>query len=872
MNPRYVLLLLLIQALAFSAYAQRLPDTTAPDSYQIAFNPNFDHDNFTGDETIEIRVLKPTSTVVLNALDIDFQDVTISKAGVAQNAVVKVDRENQTASLAVTRQLSPGIATIHIRYTGVLNNQLRGFYLSRTNGRKYAVTQFEATDARRAFPSYDEPAYKAKFDISATVNTGDTAISNAKIVSDTPGPDARKHTIKFATTPKMSSYLVALAVGDFEYIEGSADGIPIRVWATPGKKELGRFALQTAERCMTYFDRYFGIKYPFEKLDLIAIPDFAAGAMENTGAITFRDAELLLDEKQASTASFKEIGAVVSHEMAHQWFGDLVTMQWWDDIWLNEGFATWMENKPLETWKPEWHLELDDALDSGAALNTDSLRNTRPIHQTVETPAQIEEVFDGIAYGKAAAVLRMLESYLGPETFRAGVNEYLKAHAYGNATQSDFWSALASVSGKPVDRIMRTFVNQPGAPLLSIQTQCEGNTTKVTLSQRRYYYDRSLLESDKQTWLVPVCEKTETGAEKTQCVLLDSKKRTTDLPGCHRWVFTNAGANGYYRVGYASDAFHVMTRDVQKDFSAAERIVLVRDAWAAVRAGQQPIGDFLHLAESLQVERDRAVAQQLGDEVEYIGTYLVSEPDRASYQAWIRGLLSPVAKELGWQPAPNENDNRKELRAFVLYTLGHAGRDPETLAAGRKLAMKALRSPGSVDPSLLDSAFGLAALNGDAAFYDQILAQLKANDSPEQYYRYFYTLAQFSDPKLLQRTLDYALTPAVRSQDTLGLIASVMGNPAGDKLAWDFVRAHWSEIEKIVGGFNTGGLVSSTGSFCDAGLRDQVKQFFAQHPVPAAERSLRQAQERVNYCLDLRTQASAALSAWLERYGSSSGK
>jgi aminopeptidase N len=371
------LFLLTIALVCVSAEAQRLPDVAVPDNYRLTFAPDFDKDNFSGDETIQIRVLKPSSSLVLNALDIDFREVTIASGGEIQVAKVTTDKQKQMVTLTVPQKLHAGAATIHIRYTGVLNNELRGFYLGKAGGRKYAATQFESTDARRAFPSFDEPAYKATFDISAVVDKDDTAISNYPIASDTPGPAAGKHNITFKTTPNMSSYLVALVVGNFEYVEGSSDGVPIRVWTTPGKKQLGKYALQVGEECIKYFDNYFGIKYPFEKLDLIGLPDFAAGAMENTGAITFRDAALLVNESNAPTDTYKEIGSVISHEIAHQWFGDLVTMHWWDDIWLNEGFATWLETKPLEAWKPEWHMDLDDVLDSGNSLNIDSLQNTR---------------------------------------------------------------------------------------------------------------------------------------------------------------------------------------------------------------------------------------------------------------------------------------------------------------------------------------------------------------------------------------------------------------------------------------------------------------------------------------------------------------
>jgi puromycin-sensitive aminopeptidase len=869
-----IALLLPVVVLVFNlvAFAQRLPGFAEPDNYRLTFAPNFDQDNFTGEETIQVRILKPTSSLVLNSLELQFQEASVTTGPASQIAKVVSDKEKETATLSLDKPLQPGPAIIHIRYTGMLNGELRGLYLSKANGRKYAVTQFEATDARRAFPSFDEPAYKATFDISVVADQGDTAISNGKIIADTPGPTEGKHTIKFSTTPKMSSYLLALAVGDFEYVEGSADGIPIRVWATPGKKEMGRYALQVAEQCMHYFNNYFGIKYPFEKLDLIGLPDFAAGAMENTAAITFRDALLLLNEKNAPAWAYKEIGSVISHEMAHQWFGDLVTMAWWDDIWLNEGFATWMESKPLEAWKPEWHMELSDVLASGNALYVDSLQNTRPIHQAAETPAQIQELFDGIAYDKAAAVLRMLEAYLGPEIFRKGVNEYLKAHAYSNATDVDFWNALAAASRKPVDKMMATFVNQPGAPLVKVRTQVQGNQTKVTLSQRRYSFDRSLLQSPTQElWIVPVCLKEASNQAAQPCELLTTKEQSYELPGQSPWVFANAGAGGYYRTGYDSADFHAIGRDAEREFTAAERIALVRDAWAAVRTGQQPIGDFLQLAESLRRERTSAVVQQLDSTLDYIGTYLVTDSDQLPYRTWVRGLLGPILAELGWQPGSREDDNQKALRAYVIYTLGYTGRDPQVLEQAKALVSNAIQDPGAVDPSLVDTVFHLAAINGNEALYDQILQRVKQNDDPEQYYRYLFTLARFSQPALLEKTLEFSLSPAVRTQDSLRLLSAVMDNPAGEKLAWEFVRAHWGQIEKIMGGYNTGGLVATTGSFCDPLMRDEVKNFFSEHPVPAAERSLRQAQERVNYCIDLKAQASQALASWLQRNETSSG-
>jgi aminopeptidase N len=853
------------------ASAQRLPELASPENYQLTFTPNFGTDKFTGEETIRVRVVKPTTQLVLNSADIEFQSATVTSGGATQTAKVTLDKEKEMVTLAFDKEIPAGTASLHIQYTGILNSELRGFYLGKDKeGRKYAVTQFEATDARRAFPSFDEPAYKATFDVTVVADKGLSALSNGRVLSDKPGPSPDQHTVKFATSAKMSSYLVALAVGNFEYVEGSADGIPIRVWGPPGSKPYSGYALEVAEQCMKYYNKYFGIKYPFEKLDMIGLPDFAAGAMENTGLITYREVILQLDDKNASVGLHKEVALVIAHEMAHQWFGDLVTMKWWDDIWLNEGFATWMESKAVAAWKPEWHLDLDDVEGTVQALNVDSLKNTRPIHQAAETPGEIQELFDGIAYGKTAAVLRMLEAYLGAESFRQGVDAYLKQHEYANATAGDFWSTLTTVSKKPVDQVMPTFVNQGGAPMVSTQTQCASGAETVTLAQKRYFYDRSLFEQgNDQLWQVPVCMKEgqTDGAGKVKCVVLKQRQEAFKLDGCGPWVMVNAGGNGYYRSGYAGDAVRAMSHDLEKDLTPAERIVLLSDSWAAVRVGEQQIGDYLALAEGLKSDRTRAVLEALTGQLDYIGEKLVTDADRASYEHWVRRLLAPAAQELGWSAKPGEGDETKELRARVMFTLGHAGNDPEVLAEARKLTEQALENPAAVDHTMAFTVFRLAAINGDAALYDRILAKLNSKEAtPEEYYLYFQTLAEFRDPALLQRTLDLAVSPAVRSQDSLGLIAAVMQNPAGTRPAWDFVRAHWGDIEKVGGGFTSGEVVASTSAFCDAGLRDEVQDFFATHKVPTAERRLKQAIERMNYCVDLKARQTPQLSSWLEQH------
>src|SRR6185437_5159831 len=615
-------------ALMFSlaTQAQRLPLGAMPEHYQLTFTPNFSDNTFDGDETIDLRILKPSTTIVLNAAEIDFKSATVESRGTKQEAKVALDPDREQASVIAPRTIAAGPAKLHIIFKGQLNDKLRGFYLIQTPKRKYAVTQFEPTDARRAFPCFDEPDKKATFSITLVVDKGDTAISNGKLESDTPGPGENKHTLKFAETPKLSTYLVAMLVGDFQCVSGSSDGIPIRACATPDKVEQGKFAVTAAEYIMHYYDQYFGIKYPFGKLDLIAIPDFEAGAMENAGAITYRESEMLLDPKIATVDNYQLVAAVVAHEMAHQWFGDLVTMKWWDNLWLNEGFATWMESKPVEKWKPEWHGELDDVADTNRTLALDALKNTRPIRQKAETPDEINELFDGIAYGKAAAVLRMVEHYVDPELFRKGVQNYLRAHSYGNATAEDFWNAITAASNKPADKIMSSFVVQAGESLLHVSQD-----PQLTLSQERFFADRQLLGTSQQLWTVPVCWRKASSDSTASCLLMQSRGQETNISEPTP-VFANANGRGYYRTEYDAPLRDKLTQALESGLNPAERISMLGDEWALVHVGRISISHYLDLTSHLKGERQRQVWHEVLTSLEYINDKLVSDQDRDQFR------------------------------------------------------------------------------------------------------------------------------------------------------------------------------------------------------------------------------------------------
>jgi aminopeptidase N/puromycin-sensitive aminopeptidase len=842
--------------------AQRLPEAVVPESYDLTFEPSLEKATFSGEEVIHVKVEKATTTVTLNAAELEFGEASISAGGGSQKATVTLDAPKEQAALAVVKELPAGTAEIHIKFTGTLNDKLRGFYLSKSERRNYAVTQFESTDARRAFPCFDEPAFKAVFRVTLIVDKGDTAISNSKIASDTPGPGENKHTVKFAPSPKMSSYLVAMLVGDFVCREGGADGIPVRVCSLPEKKEMTGFALEASENILKFYNKYYSVKYPYGKLDHIVFPDFAAGAMENVGAITYRDALLLVDPKTASYDTKQSVASVIAHEMAHQWFGDLVTMKWWNDIWLNEGFATWMSWKPLEAWKPEWNAARQEIGETQAALVSDSVASVRMIRANAETPSEIQALFDGITYGKAASVLRMVEAYVGPEEFQKGVNAYVEKHAYANATAEDFWNQITKTTGKPADKIMKGFTEQPGAPLVSVSNTCKGDKTEVQLKQERYVADAAKMAAGfDETWVIPV-KLLPSATKQATYYLLSKKEDTVTLPGCSAWVYANATGRGYYRSSYEPTAFAKMSAEVETTFSPEERVGIPNDAWALVLVGRMKIGDYLGLLEKMQGERSREVVQAMLSQLTQIHDRIAEPSDREAYEKWVRNLLKPMAKDLGPTPAPGESGEREALRADVFEALARAGRDPELVEQARATAEKYMSSPDSVNSELASKALVVAAQNGNASLYEQYVQHMKAAKTPEEYYNYLFALGVFPEPELAKKTFDLMLSDQVKNQDLFAL-GIVMQNYETQAAAWQLFKEDFPAILKKMDPSTAVGLAQVTSVFCDAKLRDDSQKFFAEQKMPGTERILQNGKERVNACIELRTMQAQNLAEYL---------
>jgi aminopeptidase N/puromycin-sensitive aminopeptidase len=845
-----------IFAVTHTATAQRLPDTVIPTHYTLSVTPDLQAATFSGVEKIDVNIKQPTRSITLNAAEIQFESVVVHPKGPQQTASVSLDAGKEQATFTFPDTLPAGSATLAIRYTGILNNELRGFYLSKTPRRNYAVTQFEPTDARRAFPSFDEPAFKAAFDISLVVDAKDTAISNGQIVSDTPGPGADKHTLEFSTTPKMSTYLVAFLVGDFACTAGTQDGVAIRVCATPDKVALTSYALGVAKFALHYYNNYFGIPYPLKKLDLIALPDFEAGAMENFGAITYREQTLLIDPQTASIRARQTVAVDITHEMAHQWFGDLVTMQWWDNVWLNEGFASWMENKAAAAMDPEWDIPLVVAADEQKTLDLDAQPSTRAIRARADTPDEINQMFDGIAYGKASDVLLAVENYEGPEVFRAGVQAYLRAHLYANATAEDFWNAQAAVSHKPVDKIMDSLITRNGVPIVSFGEPAAG---KVAVGQKRFFLSPAIHPDPDQKWTLPVCFKSAAGKD---CALLTPSSTALPIPAAPLF-FANADGKGYYRSAYAPAQYAALVDHAESGLTPAERISLTGDEWAQVRANRAAVGQYLTLVTALRTDASAEVIATALNGVSAIYEQLAATADEhAALSAWITKTFVPVYENLG-PASPSDSDNTRQLRAELLENIGTYGNAPQVVAGARVIADQYLANPASIDATLGEAALTVAAHNGDAALFDRLQHLYETSDDPVLKHLALRLLGDFPSPELVARAVAFDASGKVRNQDAALQFAVPLGRSDSRDAAWSYMKNNWTNVS---GQLTTGlgeRLVTATGSFCSADARDDVKSFFASHTVAASSASLKHALERIDECIEFRTLQEPQLKNWL---------
>lgn len=837
----------------------RLPATVVPNRYVLELAPDLEGGTFTGRVEILVEVLEPVAEVWLNAVELDVHDATCVNVEGQQEAVVSLEQPAERCRLSFRHQLPAGPARLRLRFQGKLNDKLRGFYRSRCRDasgkeRWLAATQFQATDARRAFPCFDEPAYKAAFATTLIVDPDLVALSNSRVVSEDV-IDGKNH-VRFADTIRMSTYLVAFVIGPLESTPSVLVGpTPVRVWCVPGKQPLMRLGHEVAVFSLQFFEEYYGRKYPGDKLDLIALPDFAAGAMENLGAITFRETALLVDEATATHQERERVADVVSHENAHMWFGDLVTMRWWNGLWLNEAFATFMEMLAVDAWKPAWQRWVTFGVSRAAALTVDGLRSTRPIEFPVAAPSDAEAMFDVLTYEKGASVLRMLEQYLGPQTFQAGVRVYLDRHAFGNTETVDLWKALAEASRLPIPEIMDGWIFQPGYPLLTARR--EGET--LVLRQSPFRYLPNAESEPRPRWHIPVQVRLETltGTEVRRVLLRDEEERLP-LPPSTRWILVNEGGHGFYRVRYEAELLGRLL-DRLPALAAIERFNLLNDAWASVLAGLMRVTDYLDLTERFVGERDRNVWSVLLTSFAYLGR-VVEETDRPSLQQLIRDRLRPAVADLGWRPSPGEDELRGQLRGDLLRALGTLGDDPAVQAEAALVF-----AGGQAEANVQAAVIAVLAHVGDAGRYADFQGRLRAARTPQDEQRYLLALAGFRPTALVEQTLAKTLDGSVRAQDAPLLLRTLLLGVHSREQAWAFFQQHWSEMAERFPGPGIRRLCEGVLGLASPRWEQEVQTFFRARRIHLGGRTLEQFLEQLHVAVEFRRREGKALVEYLLR-------
>lgn len=851
----------------------RLPTTVVPSHYRITIEPDLDEATFSGTVEIEVEVGQATDQIQLNSADLQISSAWMLDAiGVRTDATqVEHDEDMERVSLSFDSELTPGPYTIGAEFTGILNDQLRGFYRSTftdDDGVEHtiATTQFESTNARRAFPCFDEPAFKASFGVTLIVPEGEFVVSNSPTISETSLGDGLKQ-VGFEDTMVMSTYLVAFIVGPFEATDPvDVDGVPLRIIHPIGKGHLTGYALEAGAFALKFFSEYYGIRYPGQKLDMVAVPDFAFGAMENLGCITYREVLLLVDKSRSTEPELLRVADVIAHEIAHMWFGDLVTMEWWNGIWLNEAFATFMATMSSDNFNSEWGRWNQFSLERSMAFDVDSLANTRPIEIEVLSPVDAEGMFDLLTYEKGGSVLRMLEQYLGEDEFRDGISYYLNKHKYRNTETSDLWDAIEHVTQQPARRIMDSWIFQRGYPLVSASISDDGST--ITLEQDRFLYTEGD-EPDTTIWSVPVVMKVgpssgiSTGAGVSEVrYLLEEKSAEVKLDAPADWVALNAGGSGFFRSRYSSALLKALSGSMFENLTPIERFGLVDDTWASVMAGHTSATDLLDFVRNFRDETDLDVWIALSACLAGLDRFVEGDA-REQYRAVVRDLLQPVLDRLGWEPSDSDSSRDLELRGLMIRVLGNMGDDDLVQENSRDLHDSYLRDAGSVEPNIAASVSQVVAANGGSAEYEIFLARHKDPATPQEERRYQTGLTFFPGETEMKRTLDMSLNGEIRTQDAPYLLAVALRNRDQGYLAWQFIKDNWDKINDVFPANSIVRMLSGITSLSKREQADDVIAFFEDHEVPQGQLTLLQMLEKLRVNVAYRERESARFAASL---------
>lgn len=827
----------------------RLSNQIDPLYYKISLKPDLEEFKFEGEEAIGLNIAKPTKLITLHSSEIEIISAEFIK-GEKESWAGKIsyDIKAETATFTFPKELTAGKAVLKIFFRGIINDKMRGFYRSKFEHdgqeKHIATTQFESTDARRAFPCFDEPDKKAVFEISVQIP------SHLSVVSNTIESVVREHeggykVFEFLPTPKMSSYLLAFIIGELEFVEGKTQrGVRVRVFVTPGKKNHAQFALEVAIKCLDFYEEYFNIDYPLPVLDMVAIPDFSAGAMENWGAVTYRETAIFVDPELTSTANKQYVALVIAHELAHQWFGNLVTMKWWTHLWLNEGFASYIEFLAVDKIFPEWDIWTQFvAIDHDSALELDSLENTHPIEVEVHHPEEISEIFDAVSYSKGAAVLRMLADFIGEEKFREGLRHYLKKFAYSNASTQDLWRSLEIVSKKPVTSIMKNWTSKPGYPILLV----EEKNQKIKISQERFFsspLSKARLK-DKTIWKIPV-NLLKSDSNKPTKLLLVSK--TKDLAKLNSgWVKFNHNESSFIRVKYSKQILDRLDGPTKnKTLPAIDRLGIIRDVFDLAEAGEQTADFALDTALNYTQDDDFNVWSQVSSGLHKLYRLVEFGPLDDSFKSYGREVFKDVAQNLGWDKKPGEKYTDAMLRSLVLYNLGNY-QDQKTIDKAFQLFEKITNSNYKIDPDLRGVIYNLVAQNNDSKLYGKIKELYFKSSLQEEQNRLGAALALFKQPNLIKKTLQFSISKKVRMQDSFRIINFVFLNPFGKKYAWEFVKENWDMLVSRYGG---GGhllprFIKPAELFADSDIARDIKSFFKNKPAPGSERTIQQVVEKI---------------------------
>jgi puromycin-sensitive aminopeptidase len=829
----------------------RLSREIQAERYIYTIAPDLNQKTFSGQGRVELRIRQSTNRIVLHGVALD-----IVRATVGGDAIkVVADPVAQTLCFELPATMS-GVLTLQLEWKGKFHNDLRGFYQAGTIG----VTQFETDHARRVFPCLDEPGFKAVWELSLEVPAELSAISNGAVISEKRIEGGKKQ-IGFAPTPRMSSYLVALVVGELVSSEPiDVAGIPIRTWAVPEKVALTRFAQQCAAAVLPMLEAYFGMRYAFSKLDQIGVPDFEAGAMENSGCITYREIALLLDEQRAPVNARKRAAEVIAHEISHQWFGNLVTMQWWDDLWLNEAFATWMAYKIVDQWKPQWRMWDDFEKGRQTALRLDALSSSHPIRSEVKNAGQAVENFDAITYEKGAAMLRMLEGFMGEGRFRSGIGAYMVKHQYANAVADDLWNALEETSGHPIAQIAHAWLDREGYPIVGLES--EGGS--VSLTQERFALDPEV-SGEVEPWIIPVILRYHDGdGLKTQSVLMQDRTQRVDLDcDCIQWICGNADAAGFYRVQYCDRDLRALTDGLQ-NLKPVEVVNLISDTWAAFRTKRVVLPTFLELLERVAVVSDYTVAREIAQRFSALEQLCTTNTSRAGFRKWVAVIVRPLFEQVGWG---NESRARETslLRTALLRSLAEVAREDIAVRELTERLNADWQNRLPLDPNLLDVAWVVTARHGDASLFERLLERAETETDPMAKRRALLSLAAFEAQELHHRVIHLILDQVVPMQDVTTYLNALVRNRSLHEQLWDFVQTRWDELRaRCAAPFLTRRLVEALGGLIE--YPDKVEILFEDKAeelrnVPAA---VRQTRERMRLDADVHRRGAPALSSWLE--------